>query len=70
MLTRSDTTALAEPKDYHKKYFVTNNMGRPKYFLGIEIIYHKCRLLSQKKNTQVRLKEISLNRCKSVNTPI
>jgi len=42
--------ALAETKEYLKRYFVTKDMGKPKYFLRIEVAYQKHELLlSQKK---------------------
>jgi len=41
LLTESDSTDLAETKEYLKRHFVTKNMGRPRYFLGIEVTYKK-----------------------------
>ena len=41
LLTGSDFVALAETKKYLKRYFVTKNMGKSRYFLGIEVVYQK-----------------------------
>jgi len=35
LLTGSDSTGIVETKMYLKRHFVTKDMGRPKYFLGI-----------------------------------
>jgi len=39
LLTGSDFMALAETKKYLKRHFVTADVGKPKYFLEIEIVY-------------------------------
>jgi len=39
LLTGSDPGGLLETKEYLMRYFVTKDMGRPKYFLGIEIAH-------------------------------
>jgi len=39
LLTGSNSTALAEMKEYLKCHFVTKNMGKSKYFLGIEVAH-------------------------------
>ena len=44
LLTGSDSVALAET-EYLKRYFVTKDMGKPRYFLGIEVAYQKYGLL-------------------------
>jgi len=41
LLTGSDSTGIVETMMYLKRHFVTKDMGRPKYFLGIEIAYQK-----------------------------
>jgi len=44
--------ALTETKEYVKRYFVTKDIRKPRYFLGIEIAYQKYGLLlSQRKYT-------------------
>jgi len=37
LLTGSDSAGLVETKEYLRCYFVTKDMGKPKYFLGIEV---------------------------------
>jgi len=36
-MTGSNSAELLETKKYLKRHFVTKDMGRPKYFLGIEV---------------------------------
>ena len=36
LLTGSDPRGLLETKEYLKRHFMIKNMGRPRYFLGIE----------------------------------
>ena len=46
----SDLTGIQRTKDYLQKYFVTKDMGRPKYLLDIEFAYTRDRMaLSQRK---------------------
>lgn len=45
LLTRSDKTILSETKDYLKQYFVIKDMEKPKYFLGIGVVFQKNGLL-------------------------
>lgn len=45
----SDTWVLIETKNYLKQYFVTKDMGKPKYLSGIEVAYKKYVLLFQRK---------------------
>jgi len=50
LLTRSDSVALTETKEYIKCHFVMKDTGKPKYFFGIEVDYKKHGLLmSQRK---------------------
>jgi len=41
LLTGSDSAGLLETKMYLKRHFVTKDMGRPKYFLRIEVAHQK-----------------------------
>ena len=41
LLTGSDTDDIAKTKEYLMKHFVTKNIGRHRYFLGIEFTYNK-----------------------------
>ena len=41
LLTDSDPGGLLETKEYLKRHFMTKDMGRPIYFLGIEIAHQK-----------------------------
>jgi len=45
LLTGSDSGGLLKTKEYFKRHFVTKDMERPKYFLGIEIAYKKYSIL-------------------------
>jgi len=50
LLTDSDSAGIVETKMYPKHHFVTNDIGRPKYFLGIEVVHQKHNVhLSQRK---------------------
>ena len=50
LLTGSDPAGIVETKMYLKRHFVIKDMGRPKYFLGIEVTHQKhIVLLSQRK---------------------
>jgi len=69
LLTRSDHMALTETKKYLKCRLVTKDMGKPKYFLGIEVAYQKYGLLlSQRKYAFDLLEETSLLGCKPSST--
>ena len=48
LLTESDSVGLVETK-YLRHHFVTKDMDKPKYFLGIEFAHQKHILLSQRK---------------------
>jgi len=37
LMTGSDSIALAEIKEYPKRHFVMNEMGEPKYYLGLKL---------------------------------
>jgi len=63
--------ALEETKEYLKRYFVTKDMGKPRYFLGIEVAHQKHGLLlSQRKYTLDLLEKIGMFGCKPVSTPM
>jgi len=69
LLTKSDSVALAETKEYLKRHFVTKDMGKPRYFLGIEVYYKKHGLLlSQRKYTLDLLEETGMVGCKPAST--
>ncbi|XP_020258624.1 uncharacterized protein LOC109835036 [Asparagus officinalis] len=71
LLTGSDSVALTETKEYLNRHFVTKDMGKPKYFLGIEVAYQKHgMLLSQRKYVLNLLEETCLLECKPANTPM
>ena len=39
LLIGGDSMALAEIKEYLKRYFMTKDMGKPRNFLGIQVAY-------------------------------
>ena len=41
LLSGSDSAEIVETKMYLKCHFVIKDMGRPKYFLGIEVAHKK-----------------------------
>jgi len=41
LLTRNDSAGLMETKEYLRRHFVIKEMGKPKYFLGIEVAHQK-----------------------------
>ena len=45
LLTGSDSAGLLKTKKYLKRYFVTKDVGHPKYFLGIEVAHQKHSIL-------------------------
>ena len=50
LLTSSNSAGLLETKEYLKRHFVTKDMERPKYFMGIEVAHKKHSiLLSQRR---------------------
>ena len=70
-LTGSDLAGLVETKVHLKRHFVIKNMGKPKYFRGIEVAHQKhSALLSQRKYAIDLLKERRLLGCKSTSTPM
>ena len=44
LVTGSDLTGIQRTKDHLQKHFVTKDMDRPKYFLGIEFTYTRDRM--------------------------
>lgn len=65
LLTGSDTTGIMETKEHLKKYFISKDIERPKYFLGIEFAHDKYRMaLLQRKYALDLLKETGLLGCK------
>ncbi|KAL0339266.1 UNVERIFIED_CONTAM: Retrovirus-related Pol polyprotein from transposon RE1 [Sesamum angustifolium] len=41
LTTGSDLVEIEEAKTYLQKHFITKDLGRPRYFLGIEIAHRK-----------------------------
>ena len=71
LLTGSDTTGIAETKEYQSTYFVTKDVGKLKYFFGIEFAYNKDKMaLSQRKYVLDLLHETGLLGCKPESTLI
>jgi len=70
-LTGSDLAGLLETKKYLKRHFMTKDIERPKYFLGIEVAHQKYSiLLSQRKYTLDLLEEAGHLGCKPATTPM
>jgi len=71
LLTGNDSAKIVETKMYLKRQFATKDMGRPKYFLGIEVAHQKHSvLLSQQKHALDLLEETEFLGCKPTNTPM
>ncbi|KAL0423991.1 UNVERIFIED_CONTAM: Retrovirus-related Pol polyprotein from transposon RE2 [Sesamum radiatum] len=66
LITGSDIDGIEEAKTYLQKHFVTKDLGRPRYFLGIEIGVS----LSQRKYACDLLQEAGLLGTKPVDTPM
>ena len=50
LLIGSDAFNITKTKEYLRSYFATKDMGKPRYFLGIEFAYANGRMtLSQRK---------------------
>ncbi|KAK4397606.1 Retrovirus-related Pol polyprotein from transposon RE2 [Sesamum angolense] len=71
LITGSDLVGIEEAKKYLQKHFVTKDLGRPRYFLGIEIAHSKHGIsLSQRKYACDLLHEVGLLGTKPVDTPM
>jgi len=71
LLTRSDSDGIEKAKKYLKTQFVTKDMGKPSYFLGIGIAHSKHgAFFSQKMYALDLIHETRLLGCKSVRTPV
>ncbi|KAL0302730.1 UNVERIFIED_CONTAM: hypothetical protein Sangu_3081800 [Sesamum angustifolium] len=71
LITGSDIYEIEEAKTYLQKHFVTKDLGRPRYFLGIEIAHSKHGVsLSQRKYACDLLQEAGLLGTKPVDTPM
>ncbi|KAL0419427.1 UNVERIFIED_CONTAM: Retrovirus-related Pol polyprotein from transposon RE2 [Sesamum radiatum] len=71
LITGSDIDGIEEAKTYLQKHFVTKDLGRPRYFLGIEIAHSKHGAsLSQRKYACDLLQEAGLLGTKPVDTPM
>ncbi|KAL0361793.1 UNVERIFIED_CONTAM: Retrovirus-related Pol polyprotein from transposon RE2 [Sesamum radiatum] len=69
ILTGSDAVGIEEAKTYLRKHFVTKALGRPRYFLEIEIAHSKHGVsLSKRKYACDLLQEASLLGTKPVDT--
>ncbi|KAL0375663.1 UNVERIFIED_CONTAM: Retrovirus-related Pol polyprotein from transposon RE2 [Sesamum calycinum] len=71
LITGSDIDRIEEAKTCLQKHFVTKDLGRPRYFLGIEIAHSKHGVsLSQRKYACDLLQEAGLLGTKPVDTPM
>jgi len=70
LLTDSDSAELLETKEYLKHHFVTKVMGRPKYFLGIELHIKNIVYFFLNENLLDLLEESGLLGCKPASTPM
>ena len=70
-MTCSNVKGIADIKQHLHTHFVTKDMGKPRYFLGIEFAYANGRMaLSQRKYLLDLLHETDLLGCKPESTPI
>ncbi|KAL0358150.1 UNVERIFIED_CONTAM: Retrovirus-related Pol polyprotein from transposon RE2 [Sesamum calycinum] len=71
LITGSEIVGIEEAKTYLQKHFVTKDLGRPRYFLGIEIAHSKHGIsLSQRKYACDLLQKTGLLGTKPVDTPM
>ncbi|KAK4385641.1 Retrovirus-related Pol polyprotein from transposon RE2 [Sesamum angolense] len=71
LITGSDIDGIEKAKTYLQKPFVTKDLGRPRYFLGIEIAHSKHGVsLSHRKYTCDLLQEAGFLGTKPVDTPM
>ena len=71
LVTDSDTVDIKQIKEHLRIHFVIKNMGKPRYFLGIEFAYGKQKMtLSHRKYVLDLLQKIGLLGCKPESTPI
>jgi len=57
LLTDIDSAGIVETTIYLKRHFVTKDMGRPKYFLGIEVAHLKHSILLSRRKYALDLVE-------------
>ena len=71
VITGSDQDGIQKPKQHLFTHFQTKDLGKLKYFLGIEIAQSKSGVvLSQRKYALDILEETGMLDCKSVDTPM
>ncbi|KAL0391129.1 UNVERIFIED_CONTAM: Retrovirus-related Pol polyprotein from transposon RE1 [Sesamum calycinum] len=71
LITGSDIVGIEEARTYLQKHFVTKDLGRPRYSLGIEIAHSKHGIsLSKRKYACDLLQEAGLLGTKPVDTPM
>lgn len=71
LISGGDVQGIDETKTYLQQHFVIKDMGRPKYFLGIEIAHSKSGVsLCQQKYAIDLLKETGLLGTKPADTPM
>ena len=71
LVTGSDKESNEEIKEHLRTHFVTKDMEKPRYFLGIEFAYAIEKMaLFQRKYVLDLLQEIGLLGCKPESTPI
>ena len=71
VLTGSDQDGIQKLKQHLFTHFQTKDIGKPKYFLGIEIAQSRFGVvLSQRKYALDILEEIGMLDCKPVDTPM
>ena len=64
LMISNDVSEIEEAKEYLKKHFITKNMRKPKYFMGIKFTYNKRGLVpSQRKYVNDLLQKTKLPRC-------
>src|SRR3954467_1534097 len=71
ILTGSDDQGILDAQGFLQSHFVCRDMGRPRYFLGIEFGYRSHEIsLSQRKYVLDLLHETGQLGCKPESTPV
>jgi len=71
VITRNDQEKIAQLKEHLFSHFQTKDLGKLKYFLGIEVAQSKNRIIiSQRKYALDILKETGMSNCRPIDSPM